>query len=159
MRTQLLSGSGKSVLSSLFLCFLVTVVPDATAQGPAPSLGGAGCTVQVVKMGAACWQIKGTGSLIDIPVGVATAKLTVTFQKKPKGGAWADLFTATQSMGVVIRVANGPLPIDTGFQVLTPAPAQGDQYRVTISGTSTSGNQQVVTNLGTVQSNPYIPVP
>jgi hypothetical protein len=59
-------------------------------------------------------------------------KVKVVFQKKAKGAAkWSDMFDAT----ITTSASNGTAKIDTDFKNFTPAPAKGEEYRISVSGT------------------------
>jgi hypothetical protein len=134
MAMQRPSGAGKRMLSPVVLGFLwaFAVPADARAQQFDTSV----CTVQsVTRNGATTWQIKGTSTvtgLIADPKSTINVKAKIVFQKKAKGAAdWSDMFDVT----VTTTADSGTAKIDTDFQNFTPAPAAGDQYRISLSGT------------------------
>lgn len=158
MRTQLLSETGKRVLSAVSLCCIWAVAVPTSAKA-APAFGDAVCPIQVVKMpnAPATWQIKGTASVTDLPAGTMSVVVKARYQKMAKGAVkWSDVSAVTQMPAPV----NGTATIDTGFQNFTPAPAQGDQYRVLFSGYYVLvGAPGVKKPLGDIGSVPITPVP
>ena len=161
METSLLFGVGKRVLPTMILCCLgvFAVASPASAQAPPPPPPPAiqaNCTVQSVTIPPAgpTWQIKGYGSVTNIPAGVTNVSITIDFQKKANGAvAWAPIATVVQTANPV----NGTATYDTGFLSLTPAPARGDQYRVLVSASYVSGGQMIT--IPAVGSAAVTPVP
>ena|SRR6185437_1828466 len=101
------------------------------------------------------WQIKGVTSVTNLPPGMTFATVTVKFEKRANGAMnLANFLTVMQTSPSV----NGTAQIDTGFQSLTPAPASGDQYRISVSGYYTVGMDPPV-NLTGISSLAITPVP
>lgn len=102
-------------------------------------------------------QVKGSGSVTGLPANTMAVTLNIKFQKKANGApAWANILEVNQICTPVAGTAN----YDTGWQNLTPAPAQGDQYRILVSGSYITGppdNKTVLLNA--VGSLPIKPVP
>lgn len=126
----------------------------AAAQNPAIQ---ANCAVQSVNMPPApvTWQIKGSGSVINLPAGTTVVNLAIKFEKKANGAAnWVQMFTANQALTPVA----GTAAYDTGFQTFMAAPAQGDQYRIMVGGTYVT-NMMMIFNLPNTGSLSVTPVP
>lgn len=132
MPTHRLLEAGKRMLSPAVLCCLWGFA--APADAPAQRFNNATCTVQsVTKDGTTTWQIKGTSTVTGLIADPnSTVKVKVLFQKKGKGDAdWFEILDLT----LTVAANKGTANIDTNFQNLTPEPAAGDQYRITLSGT------------------------
>lgn len=158
MATQRLSGAGQRMLSPVVLCCLwgFAVPCDARAQ----QFENPTCTVQsVTKNGATTWHIKGTSSVAGLIAdpNSTTVKVKIVFQKKAKGDAdWSDMFDVT----LTAVADNGTAKINTDFQNLTPEPAAGDQYRISLSGTwRNPGPPAKKGDLPATDSPPITPVP
>jgi hypothetical protein len=160
MATQRLSGAGKRMLTPVVLCCLwgFEVPADARAQ----QFDNPICTVQSVdRKGETTWQIKGT---VDVSGLIANpnkksvkVKAKILFQKKAKGAAdWSDMFDVTSTT----TTNSGTAKIDTDFQKFTPAPAAGEEYRISVSVTwMTVDPQPRSGDLPAVESPSVIPVP
>lgn len=155
MRTQLLSGVGNRVLSSVFICCLWACVVPADARAQA-KFSSATCASQSVTNGKMVqWQIKGTAQVTGLNPGGASTTVTFTFQRKANGAMnWTDLSpTVTQTTNGV----NGTADFDTGWQNIS-APGQGDQYRVSVNGFYIDGTGKQVNLMG-IASTPITPNP
>jgi len=133
----------------------VLLAHPAASNAADPAFGTATCTVQSVTMMTTVWQIKGVTSVTNLPPGMTFATVTVKFEKRANGAMnLANFLTVMQTSPSV----NGTAQIDTGFQSLTPAPASGDQYRISVSGYYTVGMDPPV-NLTGISSLAITPVP
>lgn len=96
MRTQLLPGAAKRLLSLVLLCFLWVFTAPAGARAADPAFGNPTCGVQSINMGGnITWQIRGQVPVNNLPAGMTSTTVKFRFQKMPKGGVWGDIFTVT----------------------------------------------------------------
>jgi len=94
MRTQLTFRAEMRVLCSMFACCLLALAIPASAKAVDPSFDSATCGVQSVSNPPfpLTWQIKGTGSVKDIPAGYSAVSVKITFQKRvDANGTWSDV--------------------------------------------------------------------
>lgn len=160
MTSQRRSGASKHVTFPVILCCLwVFAVPaDARAQ----QFDKPSCIVQSVnRQGVTTWQIKGTvdvSGLIANPNNTTVeVKAKILFQKRAKGAAdWSDMVDIT----ITTTTSNGTAKIDTGFKNFTPAPAKGEEYRISVSGAwMTVDPQPKKGDLPAVDSPSITPIP
>lgn len=157
MGTHLLSATGRRALALMLLsCLALLLIPNPThAQAGNPAFENPVCTVQSVGNPIKVWQIKGTGQVKNLPQKTMSVAVKIKFQKKPNGGmAFTTFLEVNQS---TTPLANGTASFDTGFQTLTPNPAKGDQYLITVDGSYTTPDG--TTKLTGVLSLPVTPIP
>lgn len=161
MTTQLLSGVGNCVQSSVVLCCLcgVAIPADARAQ----KFDSPVCDVTSKTKGCVTtWQIKGTVTVDKLPADpnnttVVDLRVRFLIQKKAKGAAkWSDIIEVNQTTAT----SDGTITLDTGFINFNPAPAAGDQHRISVSGTwMTAGPPAKNGKMPATDSDSITPVP
>lgn len=78
MTTQRLPGTGKRVLSPVVLGCLWAFALPADARAQNPGFTAANCNVQSgVMNGAVYWQIQGTATVSNLPMGMTTVNVKV----------------------------------------------------------------------------------
>jgi hypothetical protein len=157
MRKQPLFGAGKHALCLVFLCCAGAFALPASRQAANPGFADLTPKFQQVQTppAAATWQIKGAGSVKNLPNNTSNLKVTIVFEKRTSStAAWSELFKVEQAHS---PGNSGTADLDTGFIDLTTAPASGNQYRIKVSGKYTVGGQ--TTALPAAESDPVTPVP
>lgn len=137
MRLQF-GGKLRLLMLAIFSCLCVQLASSEAQAVVNPSVGGT-TTIQKVTPagGGTTYQIKGAGSVINLPPATKSVTVQITFQKKANGAAnFVDLLVVTQ----VTTAVNGTATFDTGFQDLAAAPAAGDVYRIKMDATYTTAN-------------------
>lgn len=155
MKWQLRFGNGKLVLNSMLICCLWVCAVPAAARAQA-KFSSATCSVTKVTVGSgSSWKISGTAQVTGLNPQNASTSVTFTFQSRANANApWTDLsITVTQTTNGV----NGTANFDSGLQNIAP-PAQGAQYRTSVSGFYIDGNGRMVTIPG-IASTPITPNP
>jgi hypothetical protein len=132
MGKQLLSGSERRTASLTFICCLWIFAFPAVVKAQA-AFSGATCSVQKVSGGGmTTWQIRGVTSVTGLDPKNASTTVTFTFQRMAKGAKdWTDLTPTVQQ---TTNGVGGTANFDTGWQGMSAAPGQGDQYRVFVNG-------------------------
>ena len=117
---------------------------------------GATCSVQLLQQGKMKdWNISGTAQVTGLNPQNASTTVTFTFETRPnKNANWAGMnITST----ITTNGVNGTANFNTSNAVIG-APAQGQQYRVLVSGSYIDGTGKQVPIPG-IGSTPITPNP
>jgi hypothetical protein len=162
MRMDLMLDSRTAWLALAVLGCLWALSSPSSVKAQNPSFRSPVCTVQSVGQpppapAPPLWQIKGTVPVNNLPAGTMNVTVKVEFWRKAAGAAnWVKMFDVSQSTTPVTGTAS----IDTGFQNFTPSPAQGEQFKVIVSGSYTLGGPPAQNfQLNSVGSLSVIPIP
>lgn len=156
MTTKLLAVlTNRLTLAGLLCCLWVaTNANTAQAQGLANQQITTKQTVYPPPKGTV-YSCKGTVAAVNLPAGSKSVSVSIAFERRAKGVTdWTPFIVDNQK---AVPMAGGA-SFDTGWLEITPTPAVGEQFRISVTGSyvDAMGN----TNLfNLVESAPDTPRP